>query len=322
MARHIGSARKAFTLIELLVTIGIIGILVALTLPAVIDARESASKAQCSNNLRQIGLAAQSHCDLQRHFPTNGWGFQWVGDPDRGYGEQQPGGWVYNLLPQLQEMNLREMGAREAPQIKRAALTELLQRPLAVLHCPSRRTSMLYPYGEVKYPLRNANAVVAAAKSDYAINAGDLVLRGLAGPASMDPRDVAAYRWPYFPRMNGISFVRSKVATEDVKDGLSNTLFVGEKHLSLYDYEGGASLGDDQSAYLGDDADNRRFCALSPLSDWQEGDHFDRFGGPHRGGANFAICDGSVRNISFTVDVEVFGAMGNRRDRKVLGFEQ
>ena len=90
------SRRKyaAFTLVELLVVITILGVLMSLLLPAVNTVRESMRRTQCKDNLAQIGSAALQHLAAQGHFPSSGWGYMWTGDPDRGFGARQPGGWL------------------------------------------------------------------------------------------------------------------------------------------------------------------------------------------------------------------------------------
>jgi prepilin-type N-terminal cleavage/methylation domain-containing protein len=127
--RH--SRPYGFTIVELLVVIGIIGMLMALLLPAVQSARESVRRAQCANHLRQLGLAMQHHVSDFGRYPTNGWGYLWVGCPDRGTDVNQPGGWIYNILPYIEQSNLRAMGRGQPAAQQRQALAKMTQTPVA-----------------------------------------------------------------------------------------------------------------------------------------------------------------------------------------------
>ena len=101
------TSRIAFTLIELLVVIAIISTLVTIMLPAIQWARESARRVTCQVHLKQLAMAAISHHDQHRHFPTGGWrdgDVRWTGDPERGFGPEQTGGWAYNILPFIEMM--------------------------------------------------------------------------------------------------------------------------------------------------------------------------------------------------------------------------
>jgi prepilin-type N-terminal cleavage/methylation domain-containing protein len=138
-------ARRGFTLVERLVVIAIIGILVALLLPAVQAAREAARRNQCKNNLRQIGLAMLNHVDTKKYFPSGGWGAHWEADPNRGSGEDQPGSWIYNMLPYIEENALHDLG--KGVDVSTAAYTsagtQLHQTPLVHFICPSRRQAKM-----------------------------------------------------------------------------------------------------------------------------------------------------------------------------------
>jgi prepilin-type N-terminal cleavage/methylation domain-containing protein/prepilin-type processing-associated H-X9-DG protein len=259
------------TLVELLVVIAIIGALVGLLLPAVEMARESSRRTACSNNLKQLGLATKLHIDSHQIFPTGGWGEQWVGDPDKGFSVKQPGGWIYNILPYIEQQSLREIGRGLADQTKRSEMAKVLQTPIEVFQCPSRRLARAYPYTG-STTLENADLPEKVAKSDYAINVKLSSLKSEVIPANIQ---LAA--------------------------GLSNTLLIGEKSLAQSDYTTGQGAGDRLCMYVGDSSDIRRAANGKPTADSTGG---SVFGGPHPGGCNVVHCDGSVHFVNDDSDLQ------------------
>ena len=164
---------RGFTLVEMLVVIAIIGILIGMLLPAVQAARESGRRLQCVNNLKQISLAILNHENATKHFPTGGWGRMWVGDPDRGNVDNQPGGWAYNILPFMEQGIMHNLGAGMTPPDKSAAAAKMIAVPMPEFICTTRRTAELFPYHLGLNPQTyNADWANSAARTDYAINRG------------------------------------------------------------------------------------------------------------------------------------------------------
>lgn len=309
--RLASTTQRGFTLIELLVVLGVISLLVGLMAPAVLSAREAARRVQCRNQLKQIGLAVHSHEAFHRVFPANGWGFLWVGDPDRGVGPQQPGGWIYQLLPQIEGTSLAQIGAGFTGLDKQDALGELLATPLPLFRCPSRPGAPLLLARA--QPPRNATWTPFVAKTDYAINEGDYITDTREGPSSLSEGDNPRYVWTDVRQATGISYLRSEVRVAEIRDGLSQTLLAGEKYVRSDAYFSADDPGHDQSLYSGVDLDLNRWTIDPPLPDGLQ-DEPRRFGSAHRGGCHVVLCDGSVRFLSYSIDRALFRSLGHRHD--------
>ncbi len=281
---------RGFTLVELLVVIAIIGILVALLLPAVQAAREAARRNQCKNQVKQIALACLLHEDTHGFLPSGGWGRFWTGDPNRGYGENQPGSWIYNILTYIEEADLRNLGAGQpvtAPAFRQASIS-LHQTPVTMFNCPTRRAARPYPshMGGTRVQTwleslaRSGGGVV---KSDYAANSGDAIefdTLNMWEPPSYAAADNnpqwtvttvciagSLARAPAAARFcqTGTMYYHSEVKLSQITDGTTNTYLIGEKYLRPEAYEGatstsapGWSFGENQSMYTGYEWDNHR----------------------------------------------------------------
>jgi prepilin-type N-terminal cleavage/methylation domain-containing protein/prepilin-type processing-associated H-X9-DG protein len=328
---------RGFTLVELLVVITIIGILIALLLPAVQAAREAARKMQCTNNLKQIALGWLNHESQQGYLPSGGWGPMWVGDPAYGFGKRQPGGWVYSILPFLEMESLYQLPGTGAS----VTSSQRLKTPIAGFICPSRRNAIAYPVDPIE--CSGCNMVNASwpspptvAKTDYAADMGEsnTTFWWSESPFSYTEALNPSFPWHPTNTLHGVCFHQSQVTMAQITDGTSNTYLVGEKYINADHYVDGVDSGDDWSMYTGEQEDVMRlvgypdatqasgYSYFPPKQDQSGGTFVNNFGSAHAGGLNMAFCDGSVQTISYSIDPEVHRRLGNREDGLTLDSNQ
>jgi prepilin-type N-terminal cleavage/methylation domain-containing protein/prepilin-type processing-associated H-X9-DG protein len=343
------SARRfspsAFTLVELLVVITIIAILIALLLPAVQAAREAARRLQCTNNLKQIGIAVLTHEERQGHLPTGGWGGYWVGEPSCGFDNRQPGGWVYNIYPFMELQSLHDLGVDQGPSHsasgvmqRRTNIRLCVETPVAAFTCPTRRKAMAHacPWFTDVHALFNVSPPPrAAAHTDYAISGGDSPAYSNTDFFPSSLQDANTTNWANLAgyHTTGVCYRRSMVHMRDIKDGASNAYLVGEKYLIPDGYANGMSHSDNSAATCGWTCDNWRWSgyassyqpgcasyadsaggALQPRQDTPGLEQFTNFGSAHAGSFNMVFCDGSVHAIDYSIDPETHHRLGNIAD--------
>lgn len=277
--KHEFSAKPAgFTLVELLTVIAIIGILVALLLPAVQAAREAARRTQCINNLKQFGLAFQNHHGARRYFPTGGWNWN---DPPTYLngtplaGKEQRAGWGFQILPYV-----------EGETVWNANAVVAVGTPLSIFFCPTRRPAQVLEREDTFEPPLTGG-MLRYALCDYA--ASNREMTGVV--RRYDPAELS-----------------------QVTDGTSHTLVISEKRMNLAFL--GQEQDDDNEGYtVGWNEDTIRRTDRSPAADYfGEGDGDKKFGSSHPSIINAAILDGSVRTVSFEIDARAFEKLGNISD--------
>jgi prepilin-type N-terminal cleavage/methylation domain-containing protein/prepilin-type processing-associated H-X9-DG protein len=285
--------RLGFTLIELLVCLAVIGVLIALLLPAVQAAREAARRAQCSNNLKQVGIALHLYHDTCSMLPA---GYTYVpGYTTGGFG------WASMILWQMEQTSLFNAINFDVPawsQSNSTACTSML----AFYQC---RTDYTVASG---YLQREG---FRYARSSYV---------GCFGPADMDlaPDD-----------RTGLFSRNSKTKLADVIDGLSNTLAAGERTNAVYvKVIGSSNHFDLETVWAGaikeNPADDHAHTTLfqsacminSPDFDDRDSTSF------HPGGSNYLLGDGSVRFLKLTIDLATYGALGSRAGGEVIGADR
>lgn len=320
---------RGFTLVELLVVIAIIAMLVTLLLPAVQAAREAARGTQCLNQVRQMTLAWLNHESAQGFYPSSGWGWRWQGDPDRGYGKDQPGGCFYDILAYMEFNDVRSLGQGLPDAQKGAAMRLAVSTPISLFNCPSRREARGYSFagGNLADNIPECGAGCFVARSDYQSNSGSQPFhpdpRGPNGSRenSVTPERPFWFGTAYKP--DGATNQISETRVGQIADGTSKTLCLGEKYLNPDAYVTGTDPADDQNIFVGMDRDVNGFTASStpdgnPVREFlprrdKPGLHLSRtFGSAHQSNFNVSFLDGSARSLQYGIDHVVFHRMGGR----------
>ena len=303
-----------FSVVELVVVFAIVALLVGLLLPAVLAAREGSRRAKCGSNLKQIALAGHNFNSVHQLLPANGWGFAWLGDGNLGVGPTQPGGWIFQVLPYMERESLFNQSVGKIGSNFESSQCQLASSPVEVFLCPSRPGVGVGPHTTM-FAYRNAPSCTMDARTDYAVNEGDFISGTGAGPVSVTEAQSSSYVWTDITRTTGVSWLRGSVGLENVPDGTSFTYFSGEKCVSADSYFTGTDFGYDQSLFSGVDLDISRWTLHPPLSDRSAlPDKNRRFGSIHGDSFRMAMCDGSVRVVSYAIHPDIHRGNGNRGD--------
>ncbi len=291
---HKNKFQRAFTLVELLVVIAIIGILVGLLLPAVQAAREAARRMQCTNNLRQLGLAVHNYESANRRLPSG-----WIASNVHG----EPGwGWAAALLPFMEGSNLHNQIDFRLP-IEDAVHAQVRVTVIPTFLCPTDTGANVFEIAAGDGHDHDHNALAGVDDSPeklFQLSKSNFV--GMFGTFELEDA-------PY--NGNGMFYGNSRIKFRDVTDGLSNTLLVGERSSRL-----GGSLWQGNISEAAEP--HARILGVADHGPNDPHAHFEDFSSYHNGGVNFMRADVSVTYLSDSIDLRVYQAMATRAGGEVF----
>src|ERR1043165_1461433 len=337
--------RSGFTLIELLVVIAIIAILIALLVPAVQKVREAASRSQCTNNLKQIGIAVHAYHDAHKDLPPDRIVNDWVT-------------WAVLILPYIDQgpaYNKWDITRRYAEQAASGTPADPCPLDVPAYFCPGRRNpgefSVSYSFATGGGPSLTAPP---GGLGDYASvagttnNDGALLISIPSGFVGGAPATGAGAFNNSGPGAI-VSTFHSKSRLATITDGTSNTLMIGEKYIRKNSFQG---KNEDRSIYDGNNQNNFRryigrqvtaftnpptYLASDPPNPiigtvWLQANPVDPatgltislnqcFGGPHPDVCMFVFCDGSVRALSVTLSIDVLTYLGLPDDGQAVDLD-
>lgn len=285
--------RRGFTLVELLVVIAIIGILVALLLPAVQAAREAARRMSCANNLTQLAIGLQNYESTYRAYPI---GVQDAKGPIAQAAQGYHHNWLSQLLPYLEEGNTYRhidftVGVYDNKN------SRVRRVPLSLVRCPSDPGS----HQNDQLPISN-----------YAANHHDL-----DQPIDADN--------------NGVFLLNRSIKYEDIRDGASHTLFLGERTADMVQDFGWMSgtrstLRNTGLPINASSAASRAAGSPVPPQPLDSPNAnvaavVGGFGSFHPGGGLFTFGDGRVSFLSANIDLTLYQQLGHRADGKLIESE-
>jgi len=290
--------RRGFTLIELLVVIAIIAVLIGLLLPAVQKVRESASRLKCANNLKQMCLGLHNFAQAMGRFPP-----AYDNEPAHQFDYAPGWGWGTHILPYVEQDNLYKQlnpksngPTRFGGGVNPAAPTPLTQTALAIFRCPSDN---------------------GPDKNTFRLNHATANYRAVCGTDTKGTFITNEDR-------GGVMFQNSKVRIEDVADGTSNTVAVGE---CIFDeatakwaaiWPGMIGVLPNPDGFTSSVMISCVMWHLDEESAWINGPAPQAFSSRHRGGAYMGFCDGSIRFFRDGGDPKVLKWLGGRSDGTVV----